>query len=630
MDNSSNSVSSAGRLHFFKTEWQKFTSDQTILEIVEGYKLSFKTTPIQLQIPKNKAMSNEEITQMDVLISKLLATGAILETVPMDGQYISPVFLVPKPNGSFRFILNLKTLNQYIWNSPFKMEDFRTAKRLILPGDFMATLDLQDAYHLISVYKSHRKFLRFQWNKKLYEFQCLPFGLSTAPRIFTKVMRCVVGFLRRRGLSSVLYLDDLLLIGNSLAECNKNIHDTVSLLESLGFLINFKKSVLIPSVQCKFLGFIYNSSTMRMNLPKSKVTKACTLCQSIRIKSLVTIQEFSEFLGFITSLCPAVPYGPLYTKQLERAKYLALLAHHGSYKGTFLLKSEVINDILWWERVLPVNLGISFQETPFDTEIFSDASKSGWGAWSGVLKTHGWWNAEEAAQSINLLELKATYYAIRCFAHGYTNSRILLRIDNTTAISYVNRMGGVQFPKYNEIARAIWQYCESRNITLFASYIKSKDNVQADTESRKLDYHSEWELGSEFFKEIVKLFGQPEIDLFATFRNSKCDRFVSWRPDPYAENIDAFTLCWSNLVFYAFPPFSMILRVLQKISMDKAAGVLVVPYWPNQPWFPLYLSLLVKPMLVFKPNKNLLSFLGRPHTLHPHLSLAAGFLSRKH
>lgn len=208
---------------------------------------------------------------------------------------------------------------------------------------------------------------------------------------------------------------------------------------------------------------------------------------------------------------------------------------------------------------------------------------------------------------INYLELLAIFLALKGFAKDIKNSYILLRADNTTAISYINRMGGIQFPHLNTLSRQIWQWCEKRNIWLFASYINTKDNYEADEESRKSNPDTECELSNRAFKLITEQLGQPNIDLFASRANAKCSNFVSWRKDPEATFIDAFTLNWNNHFFYAFPPFPLLLKCLQKIEQDKATGILIFPYWPGQAWYPLLKKLVNSDIVWLQPNVHRIS-----------------------
>ena len=133
------------------------------------------------------------------------------------------------------------------------MEDCRTAAKLCEQGDFLAKLDLQNAYFAVSIAPDSRKFLRFAFEGQLYEFAVRPFGLNVAPWIFTKLLRPVLFHLRQTGLRSVAFLDDFLLLGNSFPDCQRNVEKTRRLLEDLGFSINLSKSQLIPASRALFL-----------------------------------------------------------------------------------------------------------------------------------------------------------------------------------------------------------------------------------------------------------------------------------------------------------------------------------------------------------------------------------------
>lgn len=112
------------------------------------------------------------------------------------------------------YILNLKSLNTFIQPPHFKMKDNRTVMKLISRYCYMATIDLREAYFLIPVHKNYRKFLRFKFNN-MYQFITLPFGLSLAPYIFTKIIRPVFQLLKQEGITSMVYIDNFLIIGKS-------------------------------------------------------------------------------------------------------------------------------------------------------------------------------------------------------------------------------------------------------------------------------------------------------------------------------------------------------------------------------------------------------------------------------
>lgn len=186
-----------------------------------------------------------------------------------------------------------------------------------------------------------------------------------------------------------------------------------------------------------------------------------------------------------------------------------------------IIPLSLSHDFAWWKQALTTNNNLG--PLSFQLEIYTDASKTGWGACCNGKKTRGFWNGKEQNLHINYLELLAAFFGIQCFAKNLNNCNTLCRIDNTTAIAYINRMGSVQFPELNILTRKIWQWCEQRNLFLFASYIKSKDNKEADAESRFLNTDTEWELCQKHsFKLSRSSVPTPEIDLFASRINTKC------------------------------------------------------------------------------------------------------------
>lgn len=597
---------------------------------MSGYTIPFIRVPQQgLQEYPRRSFSKIEIPQIKNELDHLLKIKAIRSCKQTPEQFVSDIFLIPKSDGSMRFILNLKKLNKYIYTEHFKMEDLRTATKLMTKGCHMVNIDLKEAYFLVPIHKSQTKFLRFYFQDNLYEFLALPFGLSSAPYIFTKILQPVVTHLRSQGFLSVRYLDDILCLGSTAEGCLQNARTTIQLLTKLGFIINYQKSNLVPHTTCKFLGFVLNSETMTLHLPEIKRQKILQQINKFLNSTRIQIREFARFLGSLTAACPAMNYGWVHTKSLERAKYLALLKNNDNYDAYMYIPDNLCDDLYWWKNNILLAVG-KIRDHNYDIELFTDASMTGWGAACGTESTGGHWTNTEQKNHINYLELLAVYFGLKSFADDKKDCQILLRVDNTTAISYLNRMGGVQYPHLNQLASKIWSWCEKRRIFVFASYIRSSLNTEADSESRKMNIDTEWELGHRQFEEITQCFGEPCIDLFASRINTKCRLYISWKRDPFAYNIDAFTVDWSQFYFYAFPPFALILKTLNKIVADKATGIVVVPKWPSQPWYPFFMSLRIKEIVIFPPSKYLLSSPFRStHPLHQHLSLVACVLSGK-
>ena len=137
----------------------------------------------------------------------------------------------------------------------------------------MASIDIKDAYYSVPIAIEHQKFLRFVWRDNLYQYVCLPNGLSSAPRIFTKLLKPVFKVLREKGLLSSAYIDDLYLQGDTFHECHENALNTVQLLRDLG------TSCLHPSQQLEYLGFVLNSVSMTVRLSHARVEKVVQACE---------------------------------------------------------------------------------------------------------------------------------------------------------------------------------------------------------------------------------------------------------------------------------------------------------------------------------------------------------------
>lgn len=561
------------------------TKNTLILSWLEGIPIQTISDPVQtVQILGDNCLeTHRALIRQEIW--KLRALGVISPCAHRADQFVSSVFLVPKPNGSFRLILNLKKLNLFLPRMHFKMEDYRCVLRLLQQGDFMCTIDLKDAYYLLSVRSEDRRFLRFRFDSTLLQFNCLPFGLSSGPWFFTKLMKPVMTYLRSRGIRCVIYLDDLFILGSSQEECRTNTEFTRDLLNSLGFLINEAKSNFTPSQRAEYLGFLFDSTRMTIALPESKRVSLMEKIRVCRDSTSLTIRDLAKMTGSLVAASPATPYGLLYTKDLEREKFIAL-ARSRNFESPFTLSDSCHSALAWWQSHLSPE-GCPIRSDCFDLEIFSDSTLKGWGAWCRGSSAQGIWTREDLERhtSINQLELRAAFFGLKTFARGLSNCQILLRIDNTTAIAYVNRMGGIQLPSLSNLAKELWQWCERRAIFVVASYIPSKENVEADRASRIFkNLDTEWEFSQVRFEEVRDILGHPEIDLFASRANSKCELFFSWRPDPNALGVDAFTFDWSQFsLFYAFPPFSLILRVLKKILSDRATGILIFPFWPGNP-----------------------------------------------
>ena len=230
----------------------------------------------------------------------------------------------------------------------FKIETLSSILKLVEQNAFMAAVGLQDAYYSIRVCKEDRRYLRFWWDGQFYQFTCLPNGLSSAPRLFTKILKPPLTSLHKEGHIVGGYLDDLCLQGKTYEESLTNVIDTIELLEEVGFVVHPLKSVLIPSREIEILGFIINTVLMTVELTQHKKESFGNSCKVLLSTPVVLIRESAQVIDKIVASFPGVMHGPLYYRYLERDKNIALRNNQGDFDAYTPLSDEAISELNWW------------------------------------------------------------------------------------------------------------------------------------------------------------------------------------------------------------------------------------------------------------------------------------------
>ena len=417
-----------------------------------------------------------------------------------------------------------------------------------------------------------------------------------------------------KGIRISIYIDDILIIASSAKQAATLLAVIRNSLESLGFLVNIKKSHVTPTTRITYLGFEIDSVAMKLFLPISKISRIIQSCKNLLQNSNPTIREIAHVAGLIVSALPAVRYLQLHYRSIEFCKSQALLAGR-DYDDHSCLDINSRFDLLWIIQNIATFNGKVFQEPEINLFVNSDASLTGWGASCNGQTTGGRWSLSESNNHINFLELLAAFLALQSFV-SQSNIHVRLKLDNTTAVSYINNMGGIRSEPLNTLAKKIWHWCMSREIWLSAQYVPGDLNAEADSASRLFSEDLEWSLHPTIFSELHSTIWSPDIDLFASRLNFKVEKYVSWHPDPGAYAVDAFSLSWSNMGCYIFPPFSLISRILAKVRRDKAVAILIAPVWPTQGWYPVPLHSLVQLPVLLPQWEDLLV---RPHNqeFHP-------------
>ena len=239
-------------------------------------------------------------------IQSLLQKQAICQVpVSMKGFY-SNMFTVPKKDGGQRLVINLKHQNKFVKSEYFKMEGLHTVKALWRQNDWMAKVDLKDAFFMVPIAPQHCNLLLFRLEGRTYHFKCLPFSLCTAPRVFTKILKPCVEMLKSLGIRLVIYMDDMLLMASSKQTLMEHVQLTMYLLENLGFIINSKKSIFpIPRNRISGNAAEFHNHTDKIKLPGEKIKKIRQEAHRLLAIEQPSTQLLSQLLGKLNATTPA-------------------------------------------------------------------------------------------------------------------------------------------------------------------------------------------------------------------------------------------------------------------------------------------------------------------------------------
>ncbi len=229
-------------------------------------------------------------------------------------RFFSRYFLVPKRDGGLRPILDLRRLNLSLYKGKFKMLTMRTIMSQVQEGDWFVTIDLKDAYFHIQVVHRHRRFLRFAFGGKAYQYKVLPFGLALAPRTFTKCMDAALAPLRLQGIRVLNYLDDWLILAHSRELVSRHRDIVLGHIHSLGLRMNAKKSVLLPSQRTVFLGVRLDSVQMQARLAPARIPVFTACLARFKLDHHVSVGTCRRLLGLMAAASPVLPLGLLHMR----------------------------------------------------------------------------------------------------------------------------------------------------------------------------------------------------------------------------------------------------------------------------------------------------------------------------
>ena len=467
--------------------------------------------------------------------------------------HFSRMFSVPKGTSERRPIIDLSPMNQLLRKKHFKMEDLRKVAKCLFPGLWAVKLDLKDAYMHLRLATAIICLFAFSLGDRIFAFQVLPFGLSTAPWAFSRVLKPIKKALRLMNILISSFLDDFLILARSFQEAVEHTSQTIDLLQRLGFEINWEKSSLFPTRRLEYLGVIIDLEAMTFSLPQEKILKILQFCKATEASSLKR-KELERLIGFLSFAADFLPLGRLWLKPIQL--WFNRNSSPLEREREVWLDGDLRQALLPWSNLAFLSSAVPIHPPPPSLVLMTDASEEGW---SGVLQpelAEGSWSDLQLENSMNWLELKAIHLSLLAFLPQLKGRCISLRSDNRTALSCIRRQGSLSSQALWSLSKEVLVLCLENEIFLSPRHLRGVLNVLADKGSRRSAISTEWSLDDKSFQEICEEWGRPQVDLMATWENNKLSQYISPCPDFNSLGWDIFSFedwnIWDSI--YIFPP----------------------------------------------------------------------------
>ena len=534
----------------------------------DGYRVPFLDSPPPLSrtpvsfltyragSPRAQALRQE--------VEGMLAKGALEITRDPSPGFYSRLFLVEKASGGWRPVIDLSHLNEFVQLTRFKLETVASGLLSVREGDFLASLDLKDAYFQIPIHLSSRKLLRFTSEG----IRALCFGLSTAHQVFAVVS----AWAHTHGIRLLGYLGDWLVLFSSEREAKQAVQSLLSLCRTLGIVINEKKSDFVPSQTAKYLGMTIDTEAGKVFPSLARVEKFLMVAESFCTMDTPPAQLWQVILGHLASLERLVPHGHLRMRTLQWHLKVHWSPESDPPSLPVHLPREGRRNLSWWMVRDHLLTGVRFGTPAPDLHLYSDASCSGWGAHLLDQHVSKVWSDQEKLLHINLFEMKALFLGLQAFREDVIDHHVTVMCDNSTVVAYVNKQGGAVSRALCLLSSPLLRWTESFDI--HASYLPGQASVLADLLSHRGQVvGTEWSLHPQVARSLFCVWGNPSIDLFAICLNSKLPLYWLLVPDPQAVFEDAFRHPWDDLDLYTFPPFPLVGRVIAHVRESSRVAM---------------------------------------------------------
>ena len=503
--------------------WQSICDrekDARILDwIAHGYRLEWAgEPPASFPHRDNQPSAFAHAEFVDQQVAEMLTAVAVRKTCKRP-RCVSPLGVVPKANNKLRLILDVRGVNEGLKKVPFRMESLLDLADTARQGDWMISLDQTQGYYHVELHASAAEYMGFEWRGQYYTFCVLPFGLSTTPRVFAKIMGVLVRQWRSQGIRMLAYLDDWLFNCHSPAACVALLERLRADCDKAHIRIYWPKSQTTPTQQLRHLGFLVDTLAGHFGIPEDRLAKLQAGLESLAAGHRVQARLAARVTGQTISMSLAMGnVARLFTRNMYNAIDTRL-----SWQSHIELNADCQADIDFWRGLPRQSLTQPIWGVQADVPavlLACDASRIGWGGLQVVGATatagptaQGYFVPWERDESSTHREMRGLFLTLQSLLHVCYGKRVRVQVDNHNLLYIVGR--GAHAPVLNKLARELHWFCLANGILLEVVWVP-RDLNQADDALSKFEDTEDWQLNPELFAWLERRFGPHAVDRFAT------------------------------------------------------------------------------------------------------------------
>ena len=294
--------------------WEQNTRNPEVLDLIlNGVPATFSLPSSLSKVPCVR--SREETNLALETLQEYLEVGAVKEINWHQAKHLIPWFVIQRGE-KLRLITNCKEINQFLEPKPFRLENWSEIFPYLRKGMWAAKIDLKHAYFHLGIVEALNPYICIQVEENVFQFQAACFGMSNLPQQWQSIMKFFVKKWRRQGFLTWVYLDDIVVVGNSPQAVQKHLQTMLQDLKLSGMVINKKKSQLEPTQKVDHLGFSVDLQSGVLQVPKEIFKDIQKELGKLLTNKEMSFRKMASILGATRAFWMAMPFLRAFTDQM--------------------------------------------------------------------------------------------------------------------------------------------------------------------------------------------------------------------------------------------------------------------------------------------------------------------------